>query len=287
VKHSECPAACIEPDTDSDDKQLGRAMHPWILEGCEAFEKEFAVIPEFPCPDGKNPRGWKNATEYRNLVSQWESTVIGKEVIKHDQFQKILGMERGVQGNPLAKAIIAASTPELTIIWQDTDCIMPDGSVLPGTGLWCKSRPDLLAMTDGIDLADLKKTQTIKKHAFQSAIYSYGYHVQAAMAFEGLWRVAQVQANAFTFIAVRDKPPFQCEVHPISVERWLNLGIKQFHKFMFLEKACRDAGYWPNHELIFEPPHPINLNAVNADEIDIPGYLTDEKIPWEMMHEMK
>ena len=284
VKHADCPAAVIEPDTDSDDKRMGRAMHPFILEGEEVFNSEFAVVPDFPCPKGRSAAGWKNTNDYKRMFELWEMEIGGREVVKRDQFETIQRMKSGVHGNPVAKVFIDSGMPELTMIWQDTDVVMPDGTVIKGTGLWCKSRPDITLITEsGVDFADLKKTQTIKKHAFQQAIYKYGYHIQAAMAFEGLWRIAGIKADAFTFIAITDKPPYQCEIHPITIARWIDRGIKQFHKYLLFEKTCREAGYWPNHELVFEPSQPIDLHAVNADEIDIPGYLTDEKIPWEMM----
>ncbi len=265
VKFLECPAAARVLDKDSDDKRLGRAMHPFILEGEEAFKREFAVMPDFPCPAGQNPKGWKNTTKYKELRAEWESGVIGKEIITHEQHQKILGMNQGVKNNPAAKEILSRGTPEVTLIWQD-----------PDTGIWCKSRPDMILM-ETADFFDLKKSQKVTAHGFQSSMVKFGYFVQAAMAFEGMFQITHNKFNAFTMIAVKDCEPFQCEVHPLDMD-WINIGFNEFKRLLRLEARCREQNYWPN----YTPADWTNVRRAKCETLLVPGYMKPEGTPWEL-----
>jgi exodeoxyribonuclease VIII len=265
VKFLQCPAAAKVADKDTDDMRFGRAMHPFILEGQEAFDKEFAVMPDFPCPEGQNPKGWKNTTKYKELRSAWESSVIGKEVITHEQFQTIIAMNSGVKSNPVAKAFLSQGCAEVTLIWQD-----------PETGIWCKSRPDLM-VEETQDFGDLKKSQRVTAHGFQSSMVKFGYYVQAGMAFEGMRQITGDKWNAFTMIAVRDVEPYQCEVHPLDMD-WINLGFNEFKRLLRLEAMCREQNFWPN----YTPANWTDLRRAKCETLLVPGYMKPEGMPWEL-----
>ena len=265
VKYLQCPAAVKVPDNDTPDKKLGRAMHPFILEGESAFHKEFAVMPDFPCPAGQKPGGWKNTTKYKELRAEWEAGVIGKETITFEQFQTIKNMDAGVKSNPAAAEFLSKGSPEVSMLWQDEE-----------TGIWCKSRPDLIAYDTG-DFFDLKKSLKVSAHGFQSSMVKFGYFVQIAMAFEGMFRITGQKFNAFTMIVVNDKPPYQCEVHPLASE-WIDLGFNEFKRLLRLEARCREQNFWPN----FTPANWMNVRIPKCETLLVPGYMTDEGKPWEM-----
>ena len=293
-----CPAAVKMPKKKTDALSLGRAADPYILEGTAAFEREFVIQPDFPCPPGNNPKVWHNTKEYKATVSEFEAGIGGKELVTPDNFERIKCMNFSVKLNPWAKLILSNSHSQLTYIWQDTDVVFPDGTCSEGTGKFCKSRPDMTCL-HSLDESDLKTAKSVSHHGFQSAMLIYGYDVQAGMAFEAFWRLTGLVLRNFTMITVQSNPPFQCEVWPLVDEKmitdaspieapmmspWIIGGIKEFHRLLKLYATCEAENFWPAYKPVWGKGKWL-IRQANYTPLLTPGYYNPGESLWENIPE--
>jgi hypothetical protein len=295
-----CPAAAKLPDKNSAALSLGRATDPYILENEAAFNREFIVMPDYPCPAGQSEKGWHNTKAYKEKVKEFESANAssGKEVVDPADFEKIRCMDFSVKLNPWAQLILSQSHTQLTYIWQDTDIVFPDGTCMVGTGKWCKSRPDMTCL-HSLDCSDLKTAKSVTHHGFQSAMLIYGYDVQAGMAFEAFWRLTGLVLKNFTMITVQSNPPFQCEVWPLIDEQgipdsapvevrmmspWILGGILEFHRLVKLYATCEAENFWPAYKPVYEKGKWM-IRKANYIPLLTPGYYKPGEGLWEEVPE--
>ena len=228
VKQEETPALIF-----------GRAVHSYVLEGAEAFFKEFAVPPsvERRTKEGKEMEIW----------SQFQLANSDKALIAEEEFVKITEINDSVRNHPTAGLWLANGISEQTAIWRDEE-----------TGIMCKCRPDRNPL-NGV-LLDLKTTDNAGEYEFGQSIKYYGYARQGAFYTEGVSKATGNKHDAFAFIAVEKKAPYRCEVYVLSPE-YMAWGWTQVHRLLRTEKECREKGKWVNYQ-----------NAGAADVL-LPGYL--------------
>lgn len=262
---SDCPANAKVPTKVTPAMILGRAVHKLALEGGEAFDAEYAIMPDYPDTRETKTKGWKNTNEYKAQVYGFIADHVGKEIIDMETYLQAKAMTESVFSNPAAADIIGNGLTEVSMIWQHSE-----------TGLWVKSRPDCKPNIPGT-LADLKKVSKgkAKKHAFQSEIVRYMYHVQAAMALEAATVLTGERYDLFAFIVVEDEPPYKTMVEVLDDE-FIHLGHQEFNRLMRIENHCREQNFWP----AYEPTDLMNLRHVSPGLMLAPGYLKSEK-PWE------
>lgn len=203
---------------------FGRATHVYILEGAEAFFKEFAVPPS--CD--------KRTKEGKEIWGQFQVANLGKGLVTEDDFVKIIEMDYAVKRHPFAKELLAEGVSEQTVIWKDEE-----------TGILCKCRPDRTPDGNKGILVDLKTTRDAAEYAFGKSVLNYGYARQAAFYTEGISKATGQKFDAFCFIAVESQPPYRCEVYVLAAE-YLSWGWTQVHRLLRLETECRVNNLWPN-----------------------------------------
>lgn len=223
-KLSKIPALAKLPPEDSPAMMFGRAFHAFLLEGQDAFDLSFRVVP-----DGLDMRTKAGKDAKSAIVAS------GKGAISHDDYQTIQDMAGAVLSHPFALQLLAEGDSEMSVFWIDKD-----------TGLKCKCRPDRIPSGEKGVVVDLKTTGDASERGFTSSVFRYGYARQAGMMLDGINTVSNKEIDAFIIIAVEKTPPYRCEVYVLDDEV-LDFGKREYKRLLALEKECRDKNHWPHY----------------------------------------
>lgn len=172
---------------------LGRAIHH--LAGGEAqFGQHFIVRPA-------KWDSWrtKDAKEWRAL-----RIAEGFSVLTPEDIETIKGVADSLNEHPTIQAGILKGLVEMTVVYRD-----------PITGLWVKSRPDMLPLDSGI-IGDLKTTAEATRIKCQKAIGEFGYHGQLAIADEALWQTVGFEASDHVLVFVEKTDPWCINIKPLE-----------------------------------------------------------------------
>lgn len=210
------------PQEDRPAFAVGRLAHKLLLEGREGLEQDFAIRPEeFPDWRTKAAQAWRD-----------EQVAAGRTVITPADLETVTGMAESLGRHPLVKAGILDGHVERSLIWKDEE-----------TGIWLKSRPDVIPNASGI-VADLKTTQSVTDDALSKSIAAYGYNMQAAVVGMALKEVLGVEMESFSLVWVEKAAPFCVRVTtlvPADIER----GVRQVRSALRSMARCIETGEWP------------------------------------------
>ena len=157
-----------------------------------------------------------------------------KIVLDTPQFEKLYKMTELVKRHDIVKTLLDDSVFEQSIYWTDEE-----------TGLQFKTRPDI--WSDKM-IVDLKTTADASSHGFTRSALSYGYYLQAGMAFEGCKAIGK-PFEMFVILACEKEAPHVPAVFMMDDEA-LQFGIKQFASYKRKLKACFDSGEWPGYPVM-------------------------------------
>jgi hypothetical protein len=245
MRLADCPAAVFVEQEETPAMLRGRAFHCLVLEGREAYEKQFIAWL------GGN-RTFKAAKEQWAKM-QIEAAEKNQTIIDEKDAYLIETAVEAVNLHPFAKRLTLIPCREQSVIWQDEE-----------TGIWCRARPDISAEGQGVGI-DVKFLSDVSEHGVSRSIQSYGIDVQAAMTLEGMNKVAGKKFDAFLLIAVCPDPPHHVEVFQLDDE-WVQRGHNEFHRLLRVERQCREAHSWPNYQY------------AGNQVLTMPGYLKER---WE------
>lgn len=200
---------------------FGNALHTAILEP-HLFEKEYLVMP-------KVNRATKAGKElYANKLDEAGDRLL----IEEPAYKSIMDMLAGIERNKRAVGLIRDAEYEKSIYWTDDD-----------TELLCKVRPDVWHSNM---IVDLKTAADASFKAFQSSVFKYGYHVQAAMIQEGIKQVCGVDIKHFLYVVVEKQPPYAVGIYmldPLAI----STGYVDFKNILNGVKECQDQDNWPSY----------------------------------------
>jgi hypothetical protein len=268
-KLHKCPAAAKVVDEDDTKARIfGRAAHTLTLEGDDAFNSEFIVLPDDAPkkPSDRERFAKKPSPETLFRCDWWDRFTAnsnGKAVTTRDDYSLLRGVRDAAHGHPFAKMLLAEGVSETTVIFDVK---------IAGMIIRCKCRPDRTPSVEMATLIDLKTTADASEVAFLRDAIKFGYIQQAAFYIDGynsvrhlpmkknasgIWehdKKAPVapEMDAFAFIAVEKKAPFMCEVYPVKRD-FLMWGRGQYEYCLKKEAECRNTrnpatgemGYWP------------------------------------------
>jgi hypothetical protein len=198
---------------------LGRAAHALILEGREAYEREFA----FGGP--VNPKTGEPFGSRTKAFQEWADAQ-GKPVLTDDQVVLIENLNTAVHAHEHASALLADGVPEGVI--RADYC-----------GTACQARLDWLSPQRGI--VDLKTCDSIDY--LQLDARSYGYVHQLAFYRSLLTCVSGTVVPVY-LITVEKREPFRCGVWRMG-EDVLGIGQKDNEDAITRLKECRTHDRWP------------------------------------------
>ena len=199
---------------------LGRAAHSLILEGREAFDREFVVA------DGPvNPKTGESYGAKTKAYADWLATQ-DREVVSCRDYAFILNLQRSVEIHAAASELLTDGEAEGVV--RAEYCGVP-----------CQIRMDWFSRTDG--LVDLKTCDSLKW--FESDCRRYGYIFQLAF-YRAVIREVTGLSVPVKIIAVEKNEPFATGVWNISnevlatAEQINEAALERYRK-------CQYTGIWP------------------------------------------
>lgn len=224
---------------------LGRLAHRVLLEGVVGLERDFAIRPDI-WADWRT----KDAQNWRR-----EMTALGKTVITQADIEAVTEMVRSLSAHPLVKAGILDGDVERSLIFKDH-----------ATGIWLKSRPDVIPGSSG-DLVDLKTTSSVATEDLQRSIADFGYHMQAALAGAAMKATMGVDMTSFTFVWVEKAPPYCVRVTTLTPEDLLR-GEMQVDAAVATFAECLRKGRWPGPGGDQQDAEFLSIPSFRAKSID-------------------
>jgi exodeoxyribonuclease VIII len=218
-----CPKAAKVPMKETDALVHGGALHSLLLEGMDAFNKEY-LVPPYKLDLRKNAD-----KEFAADV-----TAAGLTLISEDVFGRMKNVVEAVYSHPTASVLMREGLSEQTVFWTD-----------PETGLPCKCRPDRIPKGDKGVIIDFKKARDAGYEAFTNACARYKYYIQSALYLDGYNVASGKKADAFVFIVAELEEPFRVEVYSMS-DDFVEVGRQEVKRLLQIEKVCREGGYWPH-----------------------------------------
>lgn len=201
---------------------FGRAAHTLLL-GESGFREQYAVRPEqFSDWRTSAARAWRS-----------EQQDAGRTVLTSEQIGAIRGMSASLGAHPLAKDLLQGRV-EQSLIFKDEK-----------TGVWLKSRPDVLPVADGV-VVDLKTTTDASPDAVRRAIVNYAYAMQGAMVGKALKQVLNVDMTAFALIFIEKAAPYAISVIEVDLD-WIAYARRQLRRAIDTFARCVEANEWPGY----------------------------------------
>lgn len=225
-KLDECPASALVDLKETKALKLGRLGHTFILEGMDAFNAQYAVVP--------NTQEFlenKNSNVYKQAFAKFQNDNIGKIIIPvssvRDPDQSDLEMLKAIQHNlmlhPTAKRILAGHPVEQSIVWVDRE-----------TGVLCKIRTDLAPFESIRAIGDLKLMEDVSEYGFGQAIRKFGYFLSMSMYLEGA-SIAYGEHFDIAFFICGEKESHMVAVHELDQD-YIEHGQNEFHRLLRVHK---------------------------------------------------
>ncbi|MDO2987882.1 PD-(D/E)XK nuclease-like domain-containing protein [Mycobacteroides abscessus subsp. massiliense] len=224
----------LEPPAPKPQYDFGHVAHKFVLgEGSEIAELDPAIhgLNKDGSPS-KSPTStamWQEAAEaarYRGQIPMHIAEVA-----------KARAMAARVREHPLAAALLADGTPELSGYWHD-----------PETGVRLRFRPDWLPNPGRgrLIVVDYKTATSAHPGHFARAAADYGYHQQVPWYLDGLAACDIADDAAFVFIVQSKTPPFPVSVIELKPDD-IELGRRRNRKAIDLYAACTAHDHWPDY----------------------------------------
>lgn len=204
---------------------FGSAAHKYILEP-ESWGDEYCIAPKI---DRRTNAGKE---EYEKFMTE----NAGKVMVSKDYMEDITGMAEAMGRNRLGAEMLAGEH-ERPFFWTDAE-----------TGEECKCKVDTLKMVDGkYVVVDYKTTSNAQTDRFNSSIFKYGYHVQAAMYTEGVRIALGLDYRpGFVFVAQEKTAPYAVNVIEVG-EDVMNYGDAEYHRLLNKYHECKEVDIWEGY----------------------------------------
>jgi hypothetical protein len=243
-----------EPYQDTPDKIWGKMYHCFVFEFDE-FEKRYYTLDDSKIIisiGGAKPRGTK---QYGEWYAEQEHLMVGKEIIKKDDFDRMTAMKDKLMFHPYARMLITNGVAEKGIL----------GTIQTPVGeIGIKLIPDY--RKDGKHIvSELKTCADASKEGFQKDAAKYDYHIQAALFSDMVELLLNDnQRISFIFIAQEKKKPFAFNLFEASPQ-FIGQGRYEYEMLLQLYKYCLDNDKWPGYQ-VFCP------NRYGLLELDLPKW---------------
>ena len=207
---------------------FGSAAHAAILEGWEAFEKDFATCPNM---DRRTKEGKQKYFEFLESAGS-------KQLISPEDFAKISSMREVFWNDPRVKSLLGRPyKTEIPFQWIDGK-----------TGEPVKCKADIITTDEnGMPVViDYKTTMAADYRSFRSSARKFGYDFQVGFYTEGI-NLSTLEKHGFIFIVQEKEPPFAVAIYECD-ESLLIQGRRKFHKLLTEYHECRMKDEWPGYE---------------------------------------
>lgn len=213
---------------------FGHVAHKFVLgEGSEIAELDPAI--HGLNKDGSPSKAPTNTAMWQEAVQ--EARERGQIPMHIAEVAKAKAMAAKVREHPLAAALLADGTPELSGYWHD-----------PETGVRLRFRPDWLPNPGRgrLIVVDYKTATSAHPGHFAKAAADYGYHQQVPWYLDGLAACDISNDAAFVFIVQSKSPPYPVSVIELKPDD-IELGRRRNRKAIDLYAQCVAADHWPDY----------------------------------------
>lgn len=237
-----------EPPEDKPHFGFGRYVHDVAAEDHEALAKNFSIRPDkWDSWRTKDAKAWRA-----------QEILDGRSVMTPEDVVAAQGLIAELQAHPTIRAGILQGLVEHSIFWIDAD-----------TGIWCKSRPDVIPVDSGM-VVDLKTTTDASPAAVRRAIGEWSYHIQLGMVHEGLMSFGYLMEE-FVLLFIEKEDPWGINHKPLPSHD-IDYGRRQLRRTLDRWKVALDTGEWEGYQ---------------DDEVE--GGLPDwyrKRLAWEAEHKL-
>ncbi|WAJ27154.1 PD-(D/E)XK nuclease-like domain-containing protein [Antarcticirhabdus aurantiaca] len=204
---------------------FGKAAHHLLL-GEADFAQHFAVRPA-----KLNGKDWQgNRTDCKEWLEGRAAE--GLTVILPAQIETLKRMRDSLAAHPIVQAGALNGRIERSMFARF-------GKV------WLRARPDVIPM-DGGDFVDLKTAAAVDDDSLSRAIFSAGYHVQAAVV-RMVWCALGLDFGSFVLAFLEKTPPYEVRFFEIRTSD-IDLGERQARAALRTVEECLKRGQWPGYD---------------------------------------
>jgi len=227
---------------------VGKGVHDLLLLQ-DLFPKNYFILPE-----GFDARlkKWADAKDERA-----EAIKSGVPVLSFDQYRMVYAMADQVERNDLAKALIVSGVPEMTLAAKD-----------PVTGVWIRSKPDILPDTKDI-IPDIKTAASAHPDEFEKAATKFGYFKSAAHymdIIDLIYGEPVGMKRRFVLIVVESTPPHLVQIYHLDDEA-IQMGRMVNRQALNTFAECLSTGIWPGYSKPDQPILPLHMTAWAQSQI--------------------
>ena len=199
--------------------RIGRAAHTLVLEGCDVFEKHYAVGGPV------NPKTGEIYGSRTKAYQAWADEQ-GKPVLTNEQAQLIKDLNDSVHTHKHARELLSDGIPEGVV--RAEYC-----------GTWCQIRVDWL--NPQRRLVDLKTCDNLGWMEMDARTYQYAHQLAFYRAV-----LAQVTENLVPvyLVAVEKREPYRCGVWLVGQDV-LAIAQKENEQAIERLRKCRKNDVWP------------------------------------------
>jgi len=212
------PDKFVKDDSKKSHFSFGRAVHALVL-GDEVFSEHFKVA-KFPDYKKVDARDWRD----RVLAG-------GRAPLLKKEFDNVRGAVKAVKACPDAMALLDGQI-EHSIFWKDAV-----------TGVWLRSRPDVLPMAGSV--ADLKTIATADFRKTDWAIQDLGYWIQLALVGMAMRDLMGQELQTAALVFVEKSAPYH--VFPRDIDpAWIEMGEAACRRAINVFAHGIETGEWPS-----------------------------------------
>ncbi len=212
------------PNFRSEAFAFGTAAHKLILEGRDAFDREY-LVAEGPV----NPKTGETFGVNTKAYKEWAAAQAPRTVLSPRDSYKLNQMLHAVQEHKDAMRLLGGGFPEGSVrtVWE---------------GLPCQIRIDWFNPSEGI--VDLKSCEDLDRFEIDAKRFGYGHQMGFYRPVLGAAAGEKPEEIPVHIIAVEKAEPFRCGVWKVD-SLWLDDCTRTNAFAMRRLKECRDTGVWP------------------------------------------
>jgi len=204
---------------------VGSAVHCLVLEGVQAFDRQYIQAPE----------GIDRRTKEGKLAwAEFQEKASGREILTAEQYDQVCQMWKSVMAHPTAgKLLTMCEKREISLTWTDRL-----------TSINCKARIDAYDVENGL-VIDLKTTAEADPKTFCRTIANFQYHGQASFYMQAM-KENDLPARNFIFICVEKAPPYAVACYTLDDEA-LMAGNQLVDSYLARHAECVAADNFPGY----------------------------------------
>jgi hypothetical protein len=214
----------------------------------ERFGRKFAISPEMYEAKGKkkdDPVELKPWNYQATVCKEWRTAQesAGFTVVKPDDASEAWSAAKRLLEDDRLKTFIESSDKQVQLCIDYTD----DET---GISVPIKCLVDLVPRKTSDcwnSLGDLKTSVSAQPHAWVSAVFEFGYHMQASLYLDAFNAVTGEKRKMFAHVVQENSAPYETARRLLS-EEFINIGRDAYRLALREYCQCLKSGFWPGYD---------------------------------------